>query len=105
MTEQNTSWEFKWIYLIERLKELIAQEGQEILVLNVEVMKDTETQYKKYMNVVESMKNQLNIVVTRGLVGKQRIFWPYYDVQFYIKEGEEKIQCTGNYEMIQKIIN
>lgn len=68
-------------------------------------MRDSEKQYNKYMNVVESMKNQLNIVVTTGFVCEQRIFWPYQDVQFYIKEGEEKIQCTGNYEMIQKIIN
>ena len=95
----------KWTFLIERLKELIVGEGQEIVVFNVDAMWDTEEQYKKYMKVVDSMKNEFNAVVTTGLPGEERIFWPYHDVQFYIREGEEKIHCTGNNEIIQKIIN
>ena len=105
MNEQNSSWEVKWISLIMRLKELIAQEGQKIVVLNVNIMQDAEKQYNKYMKVVESMKNQLNVMVTTSLYSEERFFWPYKNVQFYLREGKEKIQCTGNYEMIQKITN
>ncbi len=94
MNEQNKSWKVKWIYVIERLKELIAREGQEIVVFNVDAIRDADKQYNKYMNVVESMKNQMNAVVTTGLPGEERIFWPYQDAQFYIREGEEKIYCT-----------
>ncbi len=104
MNEQNSSWKVKWIFLIERLKDFIAREGQEIVVFNVDAMRDTEKQYSKYMKVVESMKNQFNAVVTTGLPGEERIFWPSQDVQFYIREGEEKIHCTGNSEIIKKII-
>lgn len=95
----------KWNFLIERLRDLIAREGQEIVVFNVDAMRDTEEQYNKYMKAVDSMKNHINAVVTTGLPGEERIFWPYHDVQFYIKKGEEKIHCTGNEEIIQTIIN
>lgn len=103
--KNNDSWQVKWIFVIERIKELIAKEGQEIVVFNVDAMQDTEKQYNKYMKVVESMKSQFNTVVTTGLPDEERIFWPSRDVQFYIREGEEKIHCTGNSEIIQKIIN
>ncbi len=102
---KDKSWVVKWEFLITRLKELIAQKGQEIIVVNIDAMMDAEEQYKKYMKMVEMMKTQFNAVVTTGLPGEERIFWPYHDVQFYIREDEEKIQSTGNYEVIQKVIN
>jgi len=60
MSENKHSWLMKWTFLIERLKELIVGEGQEIVVFNVDAMWDTEEQYKKYMKVVDSMKNEFN---------------------------------------------
>jgi len=36
--------------------------------------------------------------------GEERIFWPFKDAQFYIREGEEKVQSTGNFNNIKQII-
>ena len=105
MSETDSSWQVKWMFLIERLKELIAKEGKQIVVYNVEARPNPERQYRKFMNVCEKAKQCVEAVVTTGLLGEERIFWPYHDVQFYIKDGEEKIRSTGNYEIIQQVFN
>ncbi len=42
------------------------------------------------------MKDRKEVVVTAGLPGEERIFWPYEDVQFYIREGDPKVHFPGN---------
>jgi len=45
-------------------------------------------------------------VVTTSLPGENRIFWPYQDVQFYIRDDNDGIiHSTGNNEIIQQVIN
>ena len=43
------------------------------------------------------VKNLFEAVVTTSLPEEERIFWPYHDMQFYIEEGKENVQVTGNY--------
>ena len=43
-------------------------------------------------------------VVTTSLPGEERIFWVCKDAQFYIREGEEKVRSTGNFDIITQII-
>ena len=105
MSETDSSWQVRWMFLIERLKELIAKEGKQIIVYNVEAQPNPEKQYKQYMKMCEKVKHCVEAVVTTGLPGEERIFWPYRDVQFYIRDGYEKIQSTGNNEIIQQVFN
>jgi hypothetical protein len=95
----------KWSILIDRIKQLVAQKGKKLVVINIDARPDPEEQYNMYMATVEMMKSQYETVVTTGLPGEERISWPYHDVQFYIREGVEKIHSTGNYEVIQQIFN
>ena len=57
-----------------------------------------------YMATVEETKERMEVVVTTGLPGEERIFWSYGNVQFYIREGEEKVHITGNLDATQKIL-
>ena len=105
MNKIDKSWQVKWIFLIERLKELIAKEGKQIVVYNVEAQPNPKKQYKEYMRMCEKVKHCIEAVVTTELPGEERIFWPYRDVQFYIRDGDEKIHSTGSYEVIQEVFN
>ena len=98
-------WLIKWQFIIERISLLIEEKGKKIIVLNVEAQIDANKQFKKYQEVCEISKDKFEVVVTTSLPGEERIFWPNQDVQFYIKEGSDKINSTGNYDIIQKIIN
>jgi len=56
------------------------------------------------MATVEGAKERMEVVVTTGLPGEERIFWSYGNVQFYIREGEEKVHFTGDLEAAHKIL-
>ena len=47
MTERDDSCQVKWTFLITRIKEIIAQKGQEIIVMNIEAMMDAREQFEK----------------------------------------------------------
>ena len=80
MSKTDTPWQVKWTFLIERLKDLIAKEGKQIVVYNVEAQPNPYIQYKKYIKMCEEVKHRVEAVVTTGLPGEERIFWPYHDV-------------------------
>ena len=105
MTSQDDSWKEKWTFLIGRLKRLIAAEGKEMVLINVDAMKNPKEQFEKYLKACEKAKNQFEVVVSTGLPGEERIFWPNKDVQFYIRDNEEKIRATGDPKVIQEVLN
>jgi len=94
----------KWQYIIDKISQLIRAEGKEIVVFNVEAERDPKSQFEKYQTTCETVKNIFEVVVTTSLPGEERIFWPFKDAQFYIREGEEKVQSTGNFNNIKQII-
>ena len=57
------------------------------------------------MATVKKVKKKIEVVVTTSLPGEERIFWPFKDVQFYIRVGEEKVGTTGNPQALQEILN
>jgi len=95
----------KWQFLIDRLGALIGQEGKKLVLLNVEAMRNPKKQFKKYNQTVESVRNRIECVVTTSLPGEERVFWPYNDVQFYIRDGKDAISSTGNPIWIQKVFS
>ena len=84
---------------------MIRDHGKEIVVINVEAMPDPQEQFKRYEMACETVKKTYEAVVTTSMLGEERIFWVYRDVQFYTREGEEKVHMTGNRENIQEILN
>ena len=94
----------KWQYIIDRISGLISAEGKKIVVYNVEAERASKRQFEKYQATCETVKNIFEAVVTTSLPGEERIFWPNKDVQFYIREGEEKVQSTGNFDIIKQIV-
>ena len=94
----------KWKYIINKISQIISAEGKEIVVFNVEAERYPERQFEKYQNTCETVKDIFEAVVTASFPGEERIFWPFKDAQFYIREGEEKVQSTGNFENIKQII-
>jgi hypothetical protein len=105
MTIPKESWKIKFEFLIERLGKLIAKEGRKMVGMNVKASPDVKKQFEKYQSTCEQVKNQPNVIVMTSLPGEERIFWPYHDVQFYIRYGDEKIHATGNPKMIQAVFN
>jgi len=98
-------WIIKWKIVIDKISHLIERDGKEMVILNVKAQIDSERQFEQYQKTCESVRDRFEAVVTTSILGEERIFWVYQDVQFYIKEGLEKIQSTGNIEVIQKILN
>lgn len=94
----------KWQYIIDKISQSISAEGKEIVVFNVEAERNPEQQFKKYQATCEAVKNMFEAVVTASLPGEERIFWPYKDAQFYIREGKEKVETTGNFDNIKQIL-
>jgi len=99
------NFEVKFEFLILRLGALISHEGKELVVINVEAEITPKKQFEKYMQTVELVRDKVECVVSTSLPGEERIFWPFYDVQFYIRDNEEKIDSTGNLEIIQRVFN
>lgn len=77
--------------IISRIGQVIAKEGREIVVLKVQADADVEKQFEKCQEVCESVKDKIESVVTVSLPGEGRIFWPYRNVQFYIREGNGQV--------------
>ncbi|MFW9939423.1 MAG: hypothetical protein ACFFFT_00185 [Candidatus Thorarchaeota archaeon] len=98
------SWQDKWIDIIKKLDQHLKTIGKEIVVINIDARVDVQEQYDMYIATVEQTKERVEVVVTTGLPGEERIFWPYGNVQFYIQEGEEKVKITGDLEAAQKIL-
>lgn len=103
MKKPNESQQVRWTFLIDRLKELIAKKGKKIVIINVQAMSDPQEQFKRYQLMCETVKNQFEVVVATSLPGEERIFQPYQDVQFYIRDSDEKIHSTGNSQVIQDV--
>ncbi len=104
ISNSNDMWKVKFQFLINRLGELIAQEGKKMVILNVEAHKNSKKQFKKYKETVEQVKGRVECVVCTSLPGEERIFWPYYDVQFYIRDYKDTISTTGNPVHIQRVL-
>jgi len=98
-------WIVRWKFIIDKISHLIKRDGRKMVILNVEAQIDSKRQFEQYQKTCESVKDRFEAVVTTSLPGEERIFWPNQDVQFYIKEGVEKIQSTGNLEAIQEILS
>jgi len=103
MIEEN--WIIKWKFLIDKISHLIERDGKKMVIFNVEAQIDSKRQFEQYRKTCESVKDRFEAVVSTSLPREERIFWPNQDVQFYIKEGAEKIQSTGNLEVIQEILS
>lgn len=97
-------WMAKWNFIIDRISRLISAEGRKIVVFNVEAELNPEQHFKRYQIACETVKNTFEAVVTTSLSGEERIFWPYKNAQFYIREGEDKVSTTGDYESIRQIL-
>jgi len=103
--DNDEAWKVKFEFLIQRLGDLISQEGKKMVLINMEAGADPNIQFEKYMEAVELVRNQVECVVSTSLPGEERIFWPYHDVQFYIRDNKEAISSTGNSEIIQKVFS
>jgi len=90
--------------MINKISKLISVEGKEIIVFNVEAERDAKTQFEKYQETCEIVKNVFEAVVTTSLSGEERIFWPNKDVQFYIRDGEENLKSTGDFNTIRQFV-
>ena len=99
------SWELKWTFIINRIEHIIGKKNTKMVLINVEAMKNPKKQFEKYMKTCELVKNRFEVVVSTSLPGEERIFWPSQDVQFYIREGDERIHSTGNSKVIQQVFN
>ena len=83
-------WIIKWKFLIYKISHLIEENGKKIVILNVEAQIDSKRQFEQYQKTCESVKDRFEAVVITSLPGEERIFWPYQDVQFYIKKAKKK---------------
>ncbi|MHA1748968.1 MAG: hypothetical protein ACTSYF_10065, partial [Promethearchaeota archaeon] len=99
------AWKVKFEFLIQRLGDLISQEGKKMVLINIEAERDPNIQFEKYKDAVELVRNQMECVVSTSLPGEERIFWSYHDVQFYIRDDKDAISSTGNSNMIQKVFS
>lgn len=95
----------KFQFLIERLGALIKEEGKKMILLTIQPHRDPKTMFDKYMETVESVRDRVECVVSASLPGEERLFWPYYDAQFYIKLDKDVISSTGNPEAVQRVFS
>lgn len=103
--DKQEAWRIKFDFLFTRFEELIAQEGKQMVLVNVEAGGDPNKQYERYMHAVEIVRDKVDCVVSTSLPGEERIFWPFYDVQFYIVDGKKAISSTGDPAIIQRVFN
>ena len=97
-------WMVKWNFIIDKISRIISTEGKKIVLFNVEAERNPERQFRNYQVTCETVKNIFEAVVATSLPGEERIFWPYKNVQFYIRDGVEKVNTTGDYENIRQIL-
>ena len=100
-----SSWERRWTFLIKRLEDLIAKRGKKIVMINVSAEKNPQIQFERYQLACETVRGQFEAVVSTSLPGEERLFWPYQNVQFYLRFDDEIINSTGNSKVIQEIFN
>lgn len=105
MSGSDDSWQIKWEFIIDRIKKIVSMQGKELKLINIEADIDPQRQFEKYQETCESVKSIYEVVVTTGLPGEERIFWPSQDVQFYIRMDDEKIHSTGNARVINQIMS
>ena len=77
-----------------------------MVLINIEARRDIKEQFEMYQKTCEMVKANFEMVVSTGLPGEERIFWPSQDIQFYIREGQERVSITGDpkaYKMITGI--
>lgn len=74
-------------------------------LINIEAGGDPYFQFEKCMEAVEIVRNKEESVVSTSLPGEERIFWPYYGVQFYIRDDKDAISSTGNLKIIQRVFS
>lgn len=86
------NFKLKFEFLIDRLGVLISQKGKKLVLINVEAGGNPKKQFNKYMEAVELVGDKVECVVSTSLPGEERIFWPFYDVQFYIRDDKEAIK-------------
>lgn len=97
------SWLVKWKFIINQISDIVSKKGKKMYIINVKADINPKRQFEKYQDTCESVKRIYEAVVTTGLPGEERIFWPSQDVQFYIREGVEKVHSTGNAKVISQI--
>ena len=70
----------KWKFIIGRISQLISAEGKKIVVFNVEAERDAKTQFEKYQETCNIMKDNFEAVVTTSLPGEERglKIYPYF---------------------------
>ena len=105
MSGSDEPWLIKWNFIIDRIKDIISRKGEKMVLINVEADIDPKRQFEKYQAACETVKHTYEAVVSTGLPGEERIFWPSQDVQFYIREGDDRIHSTGNAKVINQIMS
>jgi len=95
----------KFDFLIQKLGALVSQEGKKLELINIEAERNPKEQFDKYIQTVELVRNKVECIVSTSLPREERIFWPFYDVQFYIRDDKEAISSTGNPEIIQRVFS
>ena len=103
--DKQEAWRIKFDFLLTRFKELIAQEGKQMVLVNIEAGEDFNKQYERYIHAVEIVRDKVECVVSTSLPGVERIFWPFYDVQFYIIDGKEAISSSGDPAVVQRVFS
>lgn len=76
--------------IIDQIRHLVAKEGKKIKVLNIKEGVDANEQFKKCEQLCKSVKNRLESVVTTSVPGEERIYWPYKNIQFSIRGGNQR---------------
>lgn len=104
MNRKEARW-IKFDFLTNRLKDLIAQEGKQMVLINVAAEKDPNIQYERYMHAVEIVRDKVDCIVSTRLPREERVFWPFYYVQFYIEDGKKAISSTGDSAIIQRVFS
>lgn len=93
-----------WNIIIQKISAIIKGAGNQPKVINIDARRDPNEQYAMYMHTCEMVKGAPEVLVTTGLPGEERIFWPNQDVQFYILE-DGRVKSTGNRSMIERIFS
>ncbi len=93
-----------WEIIIAKISKLIKARGKDPVVINIDARLNTKEQFDMYMNTCRMVKDRYEVIVTTGLPGEERIFWPNQDAQFYI-HPDGKVNATGNADVVKSISN
>lgn len=105
MSESNNSLTAKLYNLIGRLRELIAREGKKISLIVIKPDVNKVKQMRRFLKACESKSAKVEAVVTTSLPGEEQVVWPFHNIQFYIREGIEEIDCTGNPDAVRLVFH